>query len=372
MGFLIMKRSSNFTRSRLLSVALFYYCGLFLLMFSDTGEARVKLPKNATVTAIFAFGDSIVDQGNNNNLSTLVKCNFHPYGKDFAGGVPTGRFCNAKTPPDIIAEELGVKDIVPAYLDPHLQPNDLQTGVSFASGGSGYDPQTPQLVSVISLQQQLEYFKEYIGKLKGLVGGEKASYILANAMFLIVAGSDDIANTYFTFGIRKAQYDVNSYADLVVSSASSFIQDLHKLGASKIAVFSVPPIGCVPSQRTLAGGSLRVCASSQNQAAQLVNGKLSAEISSLSRNYPQGKIVYVEVFQPLLDIIQNPRNYGFEVVDYGCCGTGQVEVAILCNEYTKTCEDDSKYLFWDSYHPTEQGYRMLVKQILENYLNDFF
>ena len=77
---------------------------------------------------------------------------------------------------------------------------------------------------MISLQQQLEYFKEYIGKLKRLVGGEKASYILANAMFLIVAGSDDIANTYFTFGVRKAQYDVNSYADLVVSSASSLIQ----------------------------------------------------------------------------------------------------------------------------------------------------
>lgn len=372
MDFLLMKSSSsNITCSCLLSVALFYCC-LFLLVFSNSGGALVKLPENATVTAVFAFGDSIVDQGNNNNLSTLIKCNFHPYGKDFAGGVPTGRFSNAKTPADITAEELGLKDIVPAYLDPNLQPKDLQTGVSFASGGAGYDPQTPQLVSVISLQQQLEYFKEYIGKLKGLVGEEKANYILANAMFLTVAGSDDIANTYFTIGIRKAQYDVDSYADLVVASASNFIQDLYKLGARRIAVFSLPPIGCVPSQRTLQGGSLRVCASNLNQAAQLVNGKLSAEISSLSRNYPQGKIVYIDVYGPVVDIIQNPQNYGLEVVDSGCCGTGKVEVAILCNKYTKTCEDDSKYLFWDSYHPTEQGYRILVKQMLQNYVNNFF
>lgn len=55
-----------------------------------------------TVPAVFAFGDSIVDQGNNNDLKTLVKCNFPPYGKEFKGGIPTGRFSNAKTPPDLI------------------------------------------------------------------------------------------------------------------------------------------------------------------------------------------------------------------------------------------------------------------------------
>lgn len=44
------------------------------------------------------------------------------------------------------AEELGIKSIVPAYLDSNLKPKDLLTGVSFASGGSGYDPITPKLV----------------------------------------------------------------------------------------------------------------------------------------------------------------------------------------------------------------------------------
>jgi hypothetical protein len=42
----------------------------------------------------------------------------------------------------LLAEELGVKDLVPPYLDPHLQPQDLITGVCFASGGAGYDPLT--------------------------------------------------------------------------------------------------------------------------------------------------------------------------------------------------------------------------------------
>jgi len=39
---------------------------------------------------------------------------------------------------------LGIKEYVPAYLDPHLQPGELATGVCFASGGAGYDPLTSQ------------------------------------------------------------------------------------------------------------------------------------------------------------------------------------------------------------------------------------
>jgi len=42
----------------------------------------------------------------------------------------------------LLAAKFGVKKILPAYLDPKLQPQDLLTGVSFASGGSGYDPLT--------------------------------------------------------------------------------------------------------------------------------------------------------------------------------------------------------------------------------------
>ncbi|KAK4490257.1 hypothetical protein RD792_000919 [Penstemon davidsonii] len=325
-----------------------------------------------TVPAIFAFGDSIVDQGTNNVIKTLVKCNFPPYGKDFEGGLPTGRFSNGKTPPDLIAEELGITNLIPAYLDPKLNAQNLQTGVSFASGGCGYDPQTPILVSVISLSEQLEQFKEYIGKLKGAIGEERTNFVLSNGLFLVVAGSDDLANTYFTIGIRRAQYDISSYGDLIVASASNFTQELYKLGARRIGVFGTPPIGCLPSQRTLAGGALRDCAEDYNQAAQLVNVKLSNVLASLGQKLPQSRVVYIDIYNPFLDIIQHPQNYGFEVSDKGCCGTGNIEVVVLCNKYSGTCSDASKYIFWDSYHPTEKAYSVLANSIIKKYLNNFF
>lgn len=67
-------------------------------------------------------------------------------------------------------------------------------------------------------------FKEYIGKLKASVGKERTKFILENAIFLVVAGSDDIANTYFTLRVRQLQYDVPAYTDLMVNGATDFIK----------------------------------------------------------------------------------------------------------------------------------------------------
>jgi len=78
--------------------------------------------------------------------------------------------------------------------------------------------------SVISLSTQLDMFREYIGKLKGIVGESRTNYILANSLYLVVAGSDDIANTYFVAHARILQYDIPSYTDLMVNSASNFVK----------------------------------------------------------------------------------------------------------------------------------------------------
>jgi len=55
------------------------------------------------------------------------------------------------------ASALGVKDTVPAYLSANLTPQDLVTGVSFASGGSGIDDLTSQ-VQVTSTTLSLHAF----------------------------------------------------------------------------------------------------------------------------------------------------------------------------------------------------------------------
>lgn len=75
---------------------------LFILIAIGGDSISIPLPPNQTVPALIVFGDSIVDPGNNNNVKTIVKCNFPPYGRDFAAGHPTGRFSNGRVPSDII------------------------------------------------------------------------------------------------------------------------------------------------------------------------------------------------------------------------------------------------------------------------------
>ncbi|XP_010692505.2 GDSL esterase/lipase EXL3 [Beta vulgaris subsp. vulgaris] len=354
----------------ILSLSFYFFSIIFII--TTTTVATLKLPPNVTVPAILGFGDSIIDPGNNNNIKTIIKCNFPPYGQDFMGGISTGRFSNGRIPTDFLAEEFSIKEYLPAYLDTNLSPQDLLTGVSFASGAAGFDPLTSQVASVISLSEQLEYFKEYTEKVKQLVGEEKTNFILTNSIYFIVAGSDDIANTYFGTPFRRLHYDVESYTDLMVESASSFVQELYKLGARRMGLFSAPPIGCVPSQRTIGGGIVRECAEHYNQAAQLYNSKLSIKLDSLAHKLPHTKVVYIDIYSPLLDLIQNPDKYGLEEVVKGCCGTGLLEVSVLCNKLDSVCPDDSKYLFWDSYHPTERGYQLLFDAIIKKYGNKLY
>ena len=57
------------------------------------------------VPALFIFGDSLIDNGNNNNLPSFAKANYYPYDIDF-NGAPTGRFSNGYTMVDEIGNSL--------------------------------------------------------------------------------------------------------------------------------------------------------------------------------------------------------------------------------------------------------------------------
>uniref|UniRef100_M1ALM4 Zinc finger protein n=1 Tax=Solanum tuberosum TaxID=4113 RepID=M1ALM4_SOLTU len=283
------------------------------LLYINIYDPLLDIIVNHDKYALFVFGDSIVDTGNNNGLKTIAKVNYPPYGKDFMGGIPTGRFSNGKVPSDFLVEELGIKDLLPAFLDPTLQAEDLITGVNFASGGAGYDPLTSEIAKVISLDGQVTLFKEYIVKLTELVGEDRKNEILANSLFMLVTGANDITNTYFGTPLRKSYYDVPSYADLLVNFACSFVQDLYGLGARRIGIFGIPPIGCLPSQRTLKGGEARQCVDNLNQAAQLFNIKLEAYSNSQGNKLPNSRLVYVDTYNVLLDVIDNPQRYDMNV-----------------------------------------------------------
>ncbi|KAL0656897.1 hypothetical protein Bca4012_077481 [Brassica carinata] len=308
-------------------------------------------PENKTIPAVFFFGDSIFDTGNNNNLKSKIKSNYRPYGMDFPSRVATGRFSNGKVASDYISTYLGVKEIVPAYLDQKLQQNQLQrsdllTGVSFASGGAGFDPETSESVEVIPMLDQLSYFQDYVKRVKKLVGKKEAKRIVSKGVAIVVAGGTDLIYTYFGIGAQHLKTDIDSYTTLMADSAASFVLQLYGYGARRIGVIGTPPLGCTPSQRVK---DKKICDEEINYAAQLFNSKLAIILDQLSETLRNSTLVYMDIYSIFSKILESPAHYGFEEIKKPCCKIGLTGGGVFCKKKTsKICPNTSSYLFWDA------------------------
>ncbi|CAK9184070.1 unnamed protein product [Ilex paraguariensis] len=327
------------------------------------------------IPAIIVFGDSSVDAGNNNQISTILKSNFQPYGRDFLGGRPTGRFSNGRIPPDFISEAFGLKPAVPAYLDPAYGIADFAVGVSFASAGTGYDNATSNVLSVIPLWKEVEYYKDYQNKLRAYLGYQNANRIIREALYLISIGTNDFLENYYTLPNRRSQYNVDQYQQFLVGIAENFIKELYSLGARKISLGGLIPMGCLPLERTsnFFTGNGGGCKESYNMVAMNFNGKLSGLVKKLNYELRGVKVVFSNPYPIVKQIIRRPSLYGFEEVAVACCSSGLFEFGYTCNQYNPlTCADANKYVFWDSFHPTEKTSQIVTDHLLKRALHVFF
>jgi hypothetical protein len=101
--------------------------------------------------AMYVFGDSTLDVGNNNYLPGpgVSRANHPYYGIDYPFRIPTGRFSNGYNTADYVAKSMGFPaGSPPAYLSLLLGPRRhqaslllavtaLSRGVSYASGDAG-------------------------------------------------------------------------------------------------------------------------------------------------------------------------------------------------------------------------------------------
>ncbi|KAI3755895.1 hypothetical protein L1987_55704 [Smallanthus sonchifolius] len=324
--------------------------GIHLLLFGCFFTRLIII--HAKVPLIIVFGDSSVDAGNNNHMVTIAKSNFQPYGCDFYGSRPTGRFSNGRIATDFISEAFGIRSIIPAYLDPHYNMVDFAKGVSFASAGTGYDNLTSAIMSVMPLWKELEYFKEYKNKMRIQFGAAKATKLLSEALYLISLGTNDFLENYYALPLRSTVYSIEEYENFLLVKANNFIIDLYNLGARKISIAGLPPMGCLPYERTK---HYFICIQKYNLVASEFNVKLQQLVRKLNQDLGGIQLVYSDIYDILLDIIKNPHSFGFEVGERACCATGRYEMSYMCNKFNPfTCDIANKYVFWDSIHPSEK------------------
>lgn len=87
-------------------------------------------------------------------------------------------------------------------------------------------------------------------------------------------------------------------------------QGLYGLGARRIGVTSLPPMGCLPASVTLFGGGNTGCVERLNNDSLTFNRKLGVAADAVKRRHSDLKLVVFDIYQPLLDLVNNPTNAG--------------------------------------------------------------
>ncbi|KAH7292511.1 hypothetical protein KP509_29G071800 [Ceratopteris richardii] len=312
--------------------------------------------------AIFIFGDSLSDVGNNNNLVTLAKATRLPYGRDFPGGKPTGRFSNGLIGPDFLAEYIGLPT-PPPFLS---AGNNILQGVCFASGSAGILNSSGNIYGEhIPLTKQVTYFANVRQELQARLGEEGTKDLLGKSLFYFNFGSNDYVTNYFLTNGRvpsllQAQYTPSQFQDLLLSNFALRIEELYAMGARKMAIFGLSALGCLPFQRLIRNGSPTTCVESINEIVRSYNVALLNHVHALQAAHPDAVFTYLDSYRLIDSIIRQPSAYGLENVYAGCCGSGRFNGLPTCSvpRSYNVCEDASKYLFWDFVHPTSKIYKL--------------
>jgi len=87
------------------------------------------------------------------------------------------------------------------------------------------------------------------------------------------------------------------------------VQTLYNLGARKVLVSGVGPLGCIPSR--LAKGSLDgSCIASENELVVGFNAALKPLLLELTQTLPGSIFVYGNAYDAVLGLINNPNPEG--------------------------------------------------------------
>ncbi|KAK6265274.1 hypothetical protein QUC31_016111 [Theobroma cacao] len=340
---------------------MFRISAAFLFLFDIT------LAKN--ITAIFVFGDSMVDVGNNNYIKTIAKAAF-PNGIDFGLRGSSGRFTNGRTVIDILEHNLGVKNFTPPYLAPTTTGDMVLKGVNYASSGSGILKNTGTVWGGhISFDEQISNFEETKKTIVSRIGRREAKRLLMHqALFMVVTGANDFLIGQQMTSLQNLSSQ-EAYLNILTSKFKSQLTRIYHLEARKIVVTNIPRIGCSPYERDTYP-DVKGCVASLNQPIKSYNSGLKSLLVDLTANLTGSTYVYADIHAMLEDILQNYKSYGFQNADSACCHSAGAHGGLVpCFWLSKLCSNRTKYVFWDAFHLTETSNIIAARYMMDGGLS---
>lgn len=277
------------------------------IAFTITG---VNTAQAATFSSINIFGDSLSDPGNIYNWTGgLIP--------DPPAAYYQGHFSNGPIWTEYLAEDLG--------LNPTLYTSGIASsqGVNYAFGGATtgstniINKLNTELPPLPGVQNQVLYAQQ----------NQPAD---PNGLYILWAGGNDYT------------YDGNKNTTGVVNNLSVAINDLYKSGARNFLIGNLPDLSKTP----LGSSGVLVPVDELQDTVKDHNALLKKEVKDLNQSLFNSNIALFDVNALFKDVIKKPSKYGLENVSNGCLLVG--------------CTNPDEYLFWDNFHPTTAGHKLIA------------
>ncbi|KAL7615578.1 hypothetical protein Lser_V15G04106 [Lactuca serriola] len=298
------------------------------------------------VPCYFIFGDSSMDNGNNNHLVTTAKANYPPYGIDFPDG-STGRFSNGRNTADVVAQLLGFENFIPPFATTRRE--EIVRGVNYASGAAGIRDETAEHIGGrICMNQQLTNHAITILQLVDLIGNGSLARVrqhLNKCIYTVAMGNNDYINNYFypEYYQTSILYKPEQYAKILIKQYSKQLSKLYKYGARKFGIHGAGYIGCTPAM--MKRFNTNICVDAVNGAIIQFNTKLVTALGDLESKLSGSKFIFIDP----------PQGYSsdFNVTDKPCCNISTTIGEGQCLPNEIPCGARKHYIFWDGFHTTE-------------------
>lgn len=278
----------------------FHGLALVAALAFATGASAATLP----YSGLYAFGDSLTDNGNAYALSFGLAPESPPYWK--------GRFSNGPNWYDRVGRK--------------FRRQDLETR-NFAFGGARA---LPNLDPVPDLRAQKEIFLDRIDP-------------DADALGAIWIGANDLLPHV---GKRRVTRVAREAADEVVEAAAS----LRRNGMGAALVFNLPNLADIP--RYVDSNEER--RRSATRASRRFNARLAGGLADLRADGMD--VIEVDVFGIFSDVVANPRDYGISNLTRPCLDDDR-------NRCSKA--QARRSAFADNIHPSASLHRILAREVFD-------
>ncbi|KAI3473342.1 hypothetical protein Pfo_030633 [Paulownia fortunei] len=243
----------------------------------------------------------------------------------------------------------------------------LRNGMNFAYGGSGVFNTYSNLLPNISTQ--IDFFEKLIND------SLYTKWDLQSSVVLVCLAGNDYGAYVAKGGTVQG---LQSFIPLVINQLAVDLKRIQELGATKVAVTALQPLGCLPRMTQMS--SFQQCNATQNLAVSYHNLLLQQTVSKLNNETKSSTFFILDLYNSFTTVLQQKGDYQgnlkFETPLKPCCmgissgySCGSVDNKGV-KMYT-VCSDPKSAFFWDSSHPTEAGWHA-VYTTLKSSLEQFF